>query len=569
MTPQHSIYISRSLTGLLVLCMSVFAFPTLNAHAAAVTTGSNTVMPSITGGGSVSTGGVTATPKTSGPLDGGVKTDPKNPYGSTSAGGSSSGGGGGGGGGQPVRVVGGPGTQADIRTQTNTKKSAAMNTISAKKLGSLERKEYVLDGILHSIVKKITQQLVQSALRWVASGFQGSPMFVTNPQQFFTPAADQVAGQFIYGSALNSLCSPMNVRSALDGYYRASTGRLGGGLGGGQCTLSGSVANVQSFLGGNFMSGGWGGWFSGLSRPNNLPLMGALSAQTALDHKIAQRQYVDQMKWDWGKGFLPKEKCQTVNGQQVCNTTTPGETIAQATNFDLSIGKRELISADELNEVISALMSQLANQALSMAGGLFGLGSASQGSGYTSSVNETGPCRQLSYLDRIGTTDCDGVTDGTNNSNATNASTSNTQSIVSLSVSSELDYQAMNQRVSEAAGDALANADTCAANNSTIADLAEIKTAADGTITQSNLTVQTLLAIQSQYDLGTSDAQSQALANYNALALSNTLHTDTYNATFESTIETVLARVTDLRNDLRSCASDSTTNANDTGGGGN
>ncbi len=449
-------------------------------------------------------------------------------------------------------------------TQTNTKISAAKNTITAKKLTTLEKKEIVLDGIAYTIIKRLVSQLVKSTVQWIRSGFKGSPMFVTNPETFLLSAADQVAGEVINGAGMNSLCSPMNVRTALDSYYRNQTGRSRGG--GAQCTLTGALANAQSGLGGagggTFRSGnGWGNWFSAINNPVSSPLGSYIYAQNQLDTRIALRQETEKQKWDWGKGFLAKEECTTVGGQKTCKTTTPGDTIAQALNFDLSSGKRELIAADEINEVVSALLSQLTSQALSGGAGLFGLGSASQNSGYSSPYTKTqgSECSSLSYLDRIGNPKCDGVTDGTSNTSANSAGKLGPTTLVGSAVTSETQYQTMNQTVSVAATDGVIEAQTggtCNAN--VIANLQTIQTMANSTITESNATTQQLLAIQAQYDLGTDISQTTAIARYNTLASGGLLHTDVYNATFQETIDSVLATITTLRGTIQNCAGGNT-----------
>jgi hypothetical protein len=67
--------------------------------------------------------------------------------------------------------------------------------------------------------------------------------------------------------------------------------------------------------------------------------------------------------------------------------------IAEQLTVTLDSGRQQLVSADEINEVISALLGQIANQAIMGAAGLLGL---SAGTGYTASGYGAG-----SYVDEL------------------------------------------------------------------------------------------------------------------------------------------------------------------------
>lgn len=80
----------------------------------------------------------------------------------------------------------------------------------------------------------------------------------------------------------------------------------------------------------------------------------------------------------------------TVKARQRCVISTPGKVISEQINKALGAGQDSLVAADEINEVISALLGQIANQALTGAAGLLGLSVRSGGSGgeYGSYVDE-------------------------------------------------------------------------------------------------------------------------------------------------------------------------------------
>lgn len=122
-----------------------------------------------------------------------------------------------------------------------------------------------------------------------------------------------------------------------------------------------------------------------------------LSAQAGARARLINAQGQELVKLDWGDGFLSGEICETVHGagtsQQDCFISKPGKVIQEALSFNLDSGRQSLITADEINEVIAALLGQLANKAIEGINGLLGL---SAGTGYTYSGYEGG-----SYLNEM------------------------------------------------------------------------------------------------------------------------------------------------------------------------
>jgi hypothetical protein len=79
---------------------------------------------------------------------------------------------------------------------------------------------------------------------------------------------------------------------------------------------------------------------------------------------------------------LSKKICEGIEGTsgEKCTISTPGQVISEALTFQLSTGPRSLIEADEINEIIGALLNQLTLKAVEGINGLLGL---SGGTGYT------------------------------------------------------------------------------------------------------------------------------------------------------------------------------------------
>lgn len=271
-----------------------------------------------------------------------------------------------------------------ILNSINTGKITVESTISTASglvrtafMSSLNIKEFSLDAIAWALVNIMVKAMIKSTTQWVSSGFQGSPSFVTDLGAFLTDIGDQVAGDIIYGSGLDMLCSPfkLNVKLALDIQYRQS--RKGHEA---QCRLSGVVNNMERFLDGDFSEGGWNGWFQ-VATQNN-PYNEVLDAQAALAVGISNTKGKKLQSLSFGSGFFGKQECKSVPNSseaggpamtQVCTDTTPGKVIETQLNHSLGLPGSRLAVADELNELMGALMSQLASAAMSEVGGLLGM----------------------------------------------------------------------------------------------------------------------------------------------------------------------------------------------------
>ncbi len=274
--------------------------------------------------------------------------------------------------------------------------SAAMDTISAWGTELLALKENWLDGIAWYAINLILHQLAQSTIQWINSGFNGSPAFVTDLGGFMRGIGDQVAGEFINGTSLAFLCSPfkLNVQLALKLQY--SRGRNFNS----QCTLSSAVSNMEAFLAGDFLAGGWDGWFKMTSDPYNNPYGALLMAQEELSMRLSSARGQEMSSLNFSKGFLSVKECakwsDTNSGDAYCEkyeTVTPGSAIEHQLNSTLDIPNNRLMVADEINEIIAALLGQLVKKAFAGAGGLRGMTSSSYGAGsgsyFTDLENDT------------------------------------------------------------------------------------------------------------------------------------------------------------------------------------
>lgn len=266
-----------------------------------------------------------------------------------------------------------------------TTASAASNAVTALSTGTLVQKEFLLDGIGWAIAKSVVSSMVRSLIDWINSGFEGSPAFVADLQGFLLNAADEAIGGFIdeLGGIGSFICSPfrLDVQISVAMSYAQSRSNQPAPT----CTLTGIIDNIEGFISGSFSEGGWNDWFDITAQPEVYTPYGAvLTAQAEAQARIINAQGEELTLLDWGDGFLSGETCQEVadgDGESLsCIISKPGKVIQEALTFNLETGPRSLIEADEINEVIAALLGQLAQKAVTGINGLLGL---SAGTGYS------------------------------------------------------------------------------------------------------------------------------------------------------------------------------------------
>lgn len=263
-------------------------------------------------------------------------------------------------------------------TAIASKASAAFDAITSGATNALVVKEYSLDIIAWALVNKVLESMIQSTTDWINSGFNGKPAFVQDMQGFVLDVADKYALGFIYGGNLDALCSPfkLNVQLALEISY-ANTREYYAG-----CRLTDAITNLDGFLNGDFAGGGgWGAWYDITLNPQMNPTGALFLAEGALNAGISNARAGTLFEINLGQGFLSKKDPNCDENLGPCPIITPGQTIQQTLQTALDIPAGRLTLADEFNEMLGALFSQLANQALSGAGGLLGLSNSYDSSG--------------------------------------------------------------------------------------------------------------------------------------------------------------------------------------------
>ncbi len=244
-----------------------------------------------------------------------------------------------------------------------------------------------LDALAWNVAKLAIQQMTSSLVSWINSGFNGNPSFIQNPAEFFGDLADQVLGEFIESTDFGLLCSPfqIQIKMALIINHTQSAG-----IRKATCTLSGILNNIENYQnwvsisnsagyggGGGFLAnGGWGTWLDVAGPQGNNPYEAYSFAQASLGIDILSAEGRAHEELSFGGGFLSWRDCSGVAvdergaGDSNCPIVTPGDVISTQLNKQLGAGTDTLVTADEINEIISALLQQLVSQVFS-SGGLF------------------------------------------------------------------------------------------------------------------------------------------------------------------------------------------------------
>lgn len=235
-----------------------------------------------------------------------------------------------------------------------------------------------LDAIAWKLAKVIVQQMTQNLVGWINGGYNGKPLFATDPEKFFLDIGDHVAGDYIQSIGAGALCSPFKLQiqnSIKISYNRSKLISQGRTPTQGTCTLSGSAANIQAFFDGDFDKGGWDQWYNMTQVSGNNPYGAIADASGELSIKINGTKSIELAKLNWGQGFIGWSDCVEKDKNGVCTkngpTKTPGTVINAELKKRLGSNIDQLNLADEMDEVVSAVFGQLVSKYIGGGKGLF------------------------------------------------------------------------------------------------------------------------------------------------------------------------------------------------------
>ena len=249
---------------------------------------------------------------------------------------------------------------------------------------ALNFKEYFLDPLAWTAANVIIDKFGDALVDWIRNGFDGSPMFLSDPEGFFRDTANDFSGAIIDALDMEWLCDPLGkLRLNID-FFFPGTDRAKYA-----CTFNDIADTFESYAdrddlsdwinvnvnvrernivrayGSDYRNGGFLMWlFTAQKKNNDL----GRTLQTANDAYAAARISVgtEKFRLNYDRGFFGIKKCveweDVQSGSKKClkyETRTPGalvqDQLENSTNKDL----RRLQVADEIDEIIGALATTM------------------------------------------------------------------------------------------------------------------------------------------------------------------------------------------------------------------
>lgn len=254
----------------------------------------------------------------------------------------------------------------------------------------------VLDSIGWIVAKTAVNSLTQSVVNWINSGFEGSPAFVTDLNRNLGNLADAVADDFIRGldqvvvdNTGFSIRAPFQdqIASALREEFYRTTSSYG-------FDIRNPYRDCYGGRGFNL-----NGFFCESQNPANNAYGRYDLARNELFKTLDRTAQNRIAELGWGKGFLSfRGPCgqygntpttstaaaavslSQAEASSNCPIRTPGAVIENALGISVTSPFRQLELADNINEIVAALMTQMVNQVLG-SGGLTGVSQPSAGGG--------------------------------------------------------------------------------------------------------------------------------------------------------------------------------------------
>ncbi len=295
----------------------------------------------------------------------------------------------------------------DIKAASQATQKASEGTQSATQ--KVATKQCITNQIAIRLARVMARNISNSIVNWINKDFNGKPSFVTDFKGLAADTADTVIGNFIYGSDLKNLCEPFSfkVRLALATKYQQPPDEEV------RCRVTDIAKNASNFVKSNG-GVGWNHWLEITTQPQNNEYGAYLIADSQLAQKIQQEMDIKNQELAWGNGFMGVHVCdaqakdretdaqvkervakaklaQQAAGAKFTDTasldTTPrclsGGRIVTPGAYVVALGGKAVTSAnddlhlaEDINQVIGALISHFGEKLMSKAsGGFLGLSS--------------------------------------------------------------------------------------------------------------------------------------------------------------------------------------------------
>lgn len=281
----------------------------------------------------------------------------------------------------------------------------SQNTVSASANSTSCINDTILMPLARALARMILQQITASTINWINGGNgTGQPSFVLNLGVHLQSVGNAVAIPFInqIATGFNSPFGPAIASSLMKSYSQQTS--MAGFFAANQSTLAQSSPNQAAFLAGNWSQGGIPAWFALTTQDQNNPYTLYQAAQSQLGSQVNQAQTNRRQDLISGQGFLswcgatdssagsgsatgvnPGASCINKDGTSG-NVQTPGSVILGYTQKTLGSGIDQLVSAQDLDAALGAIVTTLIKNVLGGTG-LFGASrSSSSGTAITTQL---------------------------------------------------------------------------------------------------------------------------------------------------------------------------------------
>lgn len=229
--------------------------------------------------------------------------------------------------------------------------------------GAQNSRDCILKSLAWSLANIALETMLVQITAWVQNGFEGAPAFVTDPSSFLSAVVDEAVGQVIADSPLRFLCSEfvLDVQIDLMFQFLAPDSEQFRG-----CTLSDISGNVDGFLAGNMVDhGGLRSWYEITTKPQQNPTLANLPSQDFVTAVIRTERGEELDLLGWAQGFFSLT-------DDLGFVDTPGTVVSDQVASWLRMPQERLTIADEINELVGAIVQQLMTGLFEEEGGLLG-----------------------------------------------------------------------------------------------------------------------------------------------------------------------------------------------------
>ncbi len=226
--------------------------------------------------------------------------------------------------------------------------------------GSYETKEFTWDTILWVLAKALLHQVTQSVVRWISTGFQGNPLFVTDLKRFAYNTVNEAVGifmdEYLDPDVYDLLCGPwknpvffalLSIQAQSDKYKP-------------ECTLDVLINNAQGMANfmNSFLNGGWKAFTGLVARPENNAYGAYLVAMSKMEEAQGKAAARAETEANMNNGFLGMKICLSRTASGLCEDwqiESPGSWVEDELAWNTTSEIRSLEIADEIDEVLGAL----------------------------------------------------------------------------------------------------------------------------------------------------------------------------------------------------------------------